>query len=85
MKTYSYPAIFSVDRDDPAYINVRFIDFLCLVTFGEGMEDALYMARDCLLAAMQEPFFRDAEPTSMERAKEIFPDADLRLITVIVE
>ena len=45
MKKYFYPAIFS--KEGNAY-NVRFIDFEDIFTFGDGLEDAYFMAQDAL-------------------------------------
>ena len=43
-----YPATFEVDKEDNNYINVTFPDIWGAVTFGEGMDDARYMAQDLL-------------------------------------
>ena len=47
-KLVEYPAIFRKDEENPVYINVSFPDIFAGNTFGEGMEDAMYMAKDLL-------------------------------------
>lgn len=42
---YIYPAIFQIDADG---INVSFPDFESCYTYGDTMEDAMYMAEDVL-------------------------------------
>ena len=44
-KKYFYPAIFSKEGK---YYNVKFIDFENIFTYGEGIDDAYYMAQDAL-------------------------------------
>lgn len=51
MKKYFYPAIFS--KEGNAY-NVKFLDFEDIFTFGNGFEDAYYMAQDALYAMLPE-------------------------------
>ena len=57
MKKYFYPAIFS--KEGNAY-NVKFIDFNDIFTFGEGFEDAYYMAQDALYNML--PEYKDNLP-----------------------
>ena len=44
--TYIYPAIFHLEEDNSYW--VEFPDFPMANTQGENLEDALYMAKDCL-------------------------------------
>ena len=60
MKKYFYPAIFSKEGD--AY-NVKFIDFDNIFTFGNGFNDAYYMAQDALYAMLPEYKDNLPEPT----------------------
>lgn len=57
MKKYFYPALFS--KEGKAY-NVKFIDFDDIYTFGEGFDDAYYMAQDALYAML--PEYKDNLP-----------------------
>jgi len=45
MNNYFYPAIFS--KEGNSY-NVKFIDFDNIFTFGNGFNEAYYMAQDAL-------------------------------------
>ena len=45
--TYIYPAIFHLEEDNSYW--VEFPDFPMANTQGENLEDALYMAKDCLV------------------------------------
>ena len=44
--TYIYPAIFHLEEENIYW--VEFPDFPMANTQGENLEDALYMAKDCL-------------------------------------
>lgn len=48
---YFYPALFSKEGK---YYNVKFIDFDDVFTFGEGFDDAYYMAQDTLYNMLPE-------------------------------
>ena len=50
-KKYFYPAIFSKEGK---YYNVKFIDFENIFTYGEGIDDAYYMAQDALYNMLPE-------------------------------
>lgn len=58
MNKYFYPAIFSKEGK---YYNVKFIDFDDIFTYGEGLNDAYYMAQDALYAML--PEYKDNLPT----------------------
>ena len=51
MNNYFYPAIFS--KEGNSY-NVRFIDFDNIFTFGNGLNEAYYMAQDALYNMLPE-------------------------------
>ena len=51
MNNYFYPAIFS--KEGNSY-NVRFIDFDNIFTFGNGFNEAYYMAQDALYNMLPE-------------------------------
>lgn len=57
MNKYFYPAIFS--KEGKKY-NVKFIDFEDIFTFGDGLEDAYYMAQDALYNML--PEYKDKLP-----------------------
>jgi len=60
MKKYFYPAIFS--KEGEAY-NVKFLDFEDIFTFGNGFDDAYYMAQDALYNMLPEYKDNLPEPT----------------------
>ena len=57
MNKYFYPAIFSKEGNK---YNVKFIDFEDIFTFGEGFDDAYYMAQDALYNML--PEYKDNLP-----------------------
>ncbi len=56
-KKYFYPAIFSKEGK---YYNVKFIDFENIFTYGEGIDDAYFMAQDALYNML--PEYKDSLP-----------------------
>ncbi len=68
MAKYSYPAVF---EPEDKYYNVSFPDVSGVNTFGEGREDAMFMAQDALCLMLY----------SMEEdGKEIPPASDINSI-----
>ena len=57
MKKYFYPALFSKEGK---YYNVKFIDFDNIFTYGEGFDNAYYMAQDALFNML--PEYKDKLP-----------------------
>jgi len=57
MNKYFYPAVFSFEGK---YCNVKFIDFDNIFTYGEGFDDAYYMAQDALYNML--PEYKDKLP-----------------------
>ena len=57
MKIYFYPALFSKEGK---YYNVKFIDFDNIFTYGEGFDNAYYMAQDALFNML--PEYKDKLP-----------------------
>ena len=82
MKTATYPAIFRVDEEEPKYINVSIPDIWGAVTFGEGMEDAIYMAKDLLKLMLEDAPAQCYPPHSLEHTQEAFPGETVLMITV---
>ena len=83
---YIYPAVFTIDEEEPKYINVRFPNIMGAFTFGEGMDDALFMAEDLLRLYITEIPKQCFPPSSLEEVRKEYPDAyDIRLISVIVD
>lgn len=79
---YSFPAIFKKDAQNPDYINVTFPDLIGVVTFGEGKEDAMYMAKDLLSAMLDYDYVKQTTPTSLEQTKLNFPNEDIEMVEV---
>ena len=81
-KIYSYPAVFTIDADDNKYINVIFPDIESYKTFGEGLLDAEYMAKD-LLATIIETFGDiNIEASNIDDIKANYPHAVVKQITI---
>ena len=77
---YSFPAVFKVDEEDNNYINVYFPDIAGAVTFGEGMQDARRMAKDCLLAIAE--YLQITPASTLEETQKNFPDDVVELVEV---
>lgn len=85
MKKVSYPALFTVDKKDPAWINVSFPDIWGGVTCGQGMDDALYMAKDLLKLMLETAPIQCEKPHSLEETKANFPDRVVMMVTVEIK
>lgn len=79
---YSFPAIFEKDLVDDKFINVTFPDLLGAVTFGEGEEDALAMAKDLLITMLDYEYIRTTTPKSLEETQKLFPNKKIILVEV---
>ena len=77
---YSFPAIFRVDKEDSEYINVSFPDIYGAVTFGKGMEEARYMAKDLLIALEDE--VKISTPSSLAETKNNFAGEIVEMVEV---
>ena len=80
---YSFPAIFRIDKEDEKYVNVVFPDIFGAVTFGEGMDDARYMAKDLLIALEDE--IKVSKPSSLEVTKQNFPGETVEMVEVEID
>lgn len=81
-KTYSYPAVFTTDPDNNKYVNVIFPDLEGYETYGEGLLDAEYMAKD-LLATIIETFGDvNFEASNIDNIKANYPHAVVKQITI---
>ena len=79
---YRFPAVFEQDKEDEKYINVVFPDLLGVVTFGEGMEDAVNMAKDVLLTMLEYDYIRNSNASTLEQTKSNFPDKQVLMVEV---
>lgn len=79
---YSFPAIFEEDKEDPKLINVTFPDIMGAVTFGEGEDDAMFMAKDLLLLMLEEDYVKNIKPKTLQETKNNFPDKKVLLVEV---
>lgn len=64
-----YPSIF---YEEGKRYNISFPDFSYAFTFGENLEDGLYMAKDCLelcLSTLKEDKLDFPKPSSIENIK----------------
>ena len=77
---YCFPAIFRVDAEDKNFINVSFPDIPGAVTFGEGMEEARFMAKDVLVA--MEEYVKVTTPSTLEKVQKNFPDDIIEMVKV---
>ena len=79
---YRFPAVFEQDKEDEKYINVVFPDLLGVVTFGEGMEDAVNMAKDVLLTMLEYDYIRNSNASTLEQTKSNFPGKQVLMVEV---
>ncbi len=79
---YSFPAVFEKDKQDPKLINVTFPDLMGVVTFGEGMKEARFMAKDVLISMLEFDYVKNTKPTSLEKTKLNFPNKFVELVEV---
>ena len=79
---YKFPAIFEQDKEDSKYINVVFPDLLGVVTFGEGMENAMEMAKDVLVSMLEYDYIRDSKASTLEETQCNFPDKQVLMVEV---
>lgn len=70
--TKGYFAVFEKDKENPNFINVSFPDIINAVTFGEGFEDALKMAKDCLKTVLSNPNFICPKPSTKEELERSY-------------
>lgn len=74
---YVFPAVFIEEKsetDGIVYVNVKFPDIMGCVTFGESLEEAVKMAKDALLCAVENGFLDHSKPTPKEKIQSLFPD-----------
>ena len=83
--TFEYPAVFTVDKEDPGWINVKFPDILCGVTCGKGMDNAIYMAKDLLHLMLTTAPKQCYGASKIEDIKKNYPGAVIVLIEVEVD
>lgn len=79
---YSFPAIFEPDTKNPNFINVTIPDIIGAVTFGEGAENAMIMAKDLLKSMLQFEYVRNTNPTSFEQTQRNFPNKKIVMVEV---
>ena len=84
-KTIKYPAIFEEDKEDKGFINVTIPDIFGAVTFGKGMEDAMFMAKDLLKLMISEAPNQCLLPHTLEETKENFPDKTVLMVEVEID
>ena len=82
---YAYPAVFSVDLEDPKYINVVFPDICPGVTFGDSFEDALFMAKDLLKLMLTDAPQQCFPPSPIERIEKEYPGKKIVIVEVEIE
>lgn len=79
---YKFPAIFEQDKEDEKYINVTFPDLLGVVTFGEGIENAIEMAKDVLISMLEYDYVRNSKSSTLEETQNNFPDKQVLMVEV---
>lgn len=78
-----FPAVFRQEKNSAVY-SVFFPDILGCVTCGNNFDEALSMAKDALICAVEENFF-DCEttvPTPITQLQKYYPNDIVRLIIV---
>lgn len=84
-KLVEYPAIFRKDEENPAYINVSFPDIFAGNTFGEGIDDAMYMAKDLLKMMLEEIPEQCMPPHTLEETQKNFPNEQVLMVQVEID
>lgn len=79
---YCFPAIFEMDKENPNYINVTFPDLMGVVTFGEGPDHAMEMAKDVLLGMLDYDHVKNTKPSSLTKLRKTFPNNKIFLVEV---
>lgn len=79
---YKFPAIFEQDKEEEKFINVTFPDLLGVVTFGEGMDNALEMAKDVLISMLEYDYIRNSKASTLEETQNNFPDKQVLMVEV---
>lgn len=79
---FCFPAVLEVDTQDPKYINVTFPDLIGAVTFGEGEDDAIAMAKDLLNTMLDYDYIRETKPTSLDATKHNFPNSKVIMVEI---
>ena len=82
---YEYPAIFSEDKEDPGWINVRFPDILAGVTCGRDMDNAIYMAKDLLELMLTGSPKQCYGPSKIEDLQKEYPGATILMVQVEID
>ena len=82
---YEYPAIFTIEEDDPEWYNVKFPDIMCGVTCGKGMDNAIFMAKDLLYCMLTEAPKQCFPPSKVEELEKEYPGQTIVLIEVEIE
>lgn len=77
---YSFPAVFKVDKENSKYINVFFPDIPGAVTFGESMDEARLMAKDCLIAMTE--YVKETPASKIAEIQKNFPDATVEMVEI---
>ena len=82
MKEIAYPALFRLDEEEPKFINVTFPDIWGANTFGEGLLDAIYMAKDLLEVMLETAPAQCEPPHTLEYTQNNFPNDKVIMIKV---
>ena len=80
--TYSYPAIFENDANNPQIINVTFPDIYGAKTSGIGIIDAMEKASELLTQMLVFQSEQCAEPHSLDEANAAFPEKNILMSDV---
>ena len=81
---YSFPAVFEQDQTDKNFINVTFPDLMGVVTCGQGMEDARFMAKDVLKSMLAFDYVKNTVATSLEKTAQNFKGKIVEMVEVEV-
>ena len=82
---YEYPAVFTVDKEDVGWVNVKFPDIFAGVTCGKGMDEAIFMAKDLLKLMLTDSPKQCLPPSRIEDVKKEFPGAVVIMIEVEID
>lgn len=84
MKIITYPITLCQDQEDQSFINVTIPNILGAYTFGEGYDDAIYMAKDLLKLMVESSPEQCYPPESIDAIKRKWPDKDVENISIEV-
>ena len=82
---YSFPIILRPDPEEEDIYNVEVLDMFPGVTFGKGIDDALYMAKDLIELMVSQAPGQTRIPMSKEQAEKEKPGEAIYMIDIEID